>query len=150
MNIFLTYFPGVPKIKMTRKHTHENVIYPLNSGGSSCYQCVQWHGPFTPHGHLAPTYPNALRGPFMILFAKCFICGYHDEPEVKILCLTLLLNKILRRNYPWRIHWYHLYAMLRPQLSGYNTVSMFSRGSSFKELSDIYVLIPLGGHSIYC
>ena len=27
MNIFLTYFPEVPKIKVTRKHTHENVIY---------------------------------------------------------------------------------------------------------------------------
>ena len=26
MNIFLAYFPDVPKIKVTRKHTHENVI----------------------------------------------------------------------------------------------------------------------------
>ena len=55
---FLLTFLGCPKSRWLES-THTRTLHPLDSGVSSCYHCVQWHGPFTPHGPLAPTYPTS-------------------------------------------------------------------------------------------
>ena len=48
---FLLTFLRCPKSRWLES-THTRTLYPLDSGGSSCYHCVQWHGPFTSHGLL--------------------------------------------------------------------------------------------------
>ena len=56
---FLLTFLGCPKSRWLES-THTRTLYPLDSGWSSCYHGVQWHGPFTSHGPLTPTYPMSV------------------------------------------------------------------------------------------